>query len=143
MLNLKTFVKSPVFKVAMVYLGFTLFCVLFASVYMIFAHGVSSNYMTFLFAWPLCGGVITTLGVLIARGKPIRLAFNIFNSGIAILTAGSMFRGILDIAHATSPYEIAFWIIGWLVTIIGFAIYLVIVLLKEVPQFDNHNDSKK
>lgn len=143
MSKIKTFAKSPVFKVSMVYLGFTLFCVLFSSVYMIFAHGVFSNYMTFLFAWPLCGGALAVLGTLISKGKRIRLAFNIYNSGIAILIAGSMFRGILDIAHTTSPYELAFWIVGWLVTIIGFAIYLVVILLKQVPQFDDKNNSKQ
>lgn len=128
MSKFKTFIKSSIFKTIAVYLGFTLFCLLFTYVYMLYSHDVYSDYMTYLFAWPLSGGVIAVIGLLIARGKQIRLAFNTYNSGVAILTFGSLFRGILDIAHATSIYEIIFWIVGGIVMAAGIIIFIITLL---------------
>ncbi len=94
-------------KGAAIYLFVSLFCLIFYLVYDIFSHGVHSPYMTFLFAWPLVLGLLPCVAFWLTERlkKPKRIAKNLYNSGVAALTASSMLRGIFDIAGTSSDYQ--------------------------------------
>lgn len=78
-------------------------------IYAIFGHGVSSDAMTWMFLYPLAGGVLLYLLIelLIPQIKQFagyRLFCNLYNTGIAVLTVGSFLKGIVEIAGTDSKY---------------------------------------
>jgi peptidoglycan/LPS O-acetylase OafA/YrhL len=139
MLKFKALFKNHIFMTALGYIGASAFCLLLSSVYNLYSHDVYSNYMSLLFLWPLCGGMLATLGVKFAKGKQIRIAFNTFSSGIATLSAASVFKGILDIAHATSTYEILFWVVGIIMTTLGVLFYIITLVLAHQESQEKNN----
>lgn len=105
----------------------TVFCVLFAVTYNHFGHGVQSFYMTYMFLCPLILGMMFYGAILlISKAKNIsRFSFNIYNSGVATLTIGSMLMGIFEIAGTASEYIIAYGGLGSAMIIIGFITYIL------------------
>ena len=106
-------------KAAIVYLIVSVLSVLFDQAYALFGHGVRSASMTMMFLYPLLGGalVFTLLWFFAPEAEDrrhSRLFFNLYNSGIAALMAGSLLKGVLDIAGTSSPYIVAFRLLGWL-----------------------------
>ncbi len=74
--------------------------------------------MSYAFVFSLILGVVGF--VIIGRlNLENRIAFNLYNAGIATLTVGSLLRGILDIAGADSAYPIYYFIVGTLFVLIG------------------------
>ena len=117
-------------KTALVYLGAAAFCFLVAQVYGLYGHGVTSPAMTWMFLYPLLGGTLAFL--LLRLIKPAAadtpqypVAYNLYNSGIATLTVGSLLKGIFDIAGTSSPYTILFSVVGGLLAAAGAAGFLV------------------
>ncbi|MBG0788307.1 MAG: hypothetical protein H0S79_24725 [Anaerolineaceae bacterium] len=111
-----THLKSK--KTVITYLVITLFCVAFNYLYSLFGHGVSSPFMSYAFVFSFILGVVGY--VIIGRlNLENRLAFNLYNAGIATLTVGSLLRGILDIAGADSTYPIYYFVVGTLFVLIG------------------------
>lgn len=110
-------------KTIVSYIFITIFTVIFDRIYSTFSHGVSSISMNFMFLFPLIGGVIFYLLVVLFLGKfnyeNFRFIFNIYNSGIAIVTVRSLLNGILEIAGTSSPYLYLFNIFGWSFILIG------------------------
>ena len=102
---------------------------LFAFVYELFSHQVYSNWMLFAFLFPLAGGVIPFSFLVIAK-KPLPCAAGrcLYGSGIAALTAGSVFQGILEIYGTTSRLSPVYWIAGGCLALAG---ALVCVLGRE------------
>ena len=87
-------------------------------IYSLFSHGVSSPAMTWMFLYPLLGGVLcfTVLGFALCRVYCLpgyRLFFNAYNSGIATLTISSFLKGVFDIAGTESVYLGALYVAGW------------------------------
>ena len=123
--------RDRAFKTALVFLAVSLFCLAFSSVYGRYSHGVRSACMTFMFAYPLIGGALVYLiiGAIPKARSPGRFAENVYNSGIAALTAGSLLRGILDIAGTSSPYQPVFMLAGALMVFTGAACYLAAAFL--------------
>jgi hypothetical protein len=115
------------FKTALVFLAVSLFCVIFSLVYARYSHGVHSDYMTFMFVYPLIGGTVVYLliGAVSGLRIPGRFGINAYNSGIAALTVGSLLRGIFDIAGTSSPYQPVMVVAGVVMVLIGAAWYLV------------------
>ncbi|NMC55724.1 MAG: hypothetical protein GYA50_00685, partial [Eubacteriaceae bacterium] len=100
------------------------------NIYAIFGHGVRSAAMTYMFVYPLIGGVIffaliRLIFPLINQYKGYRLFYNIYNSGIALLAAGSLFQGVLEIAGADSVFTTYFFIIGYAFAAAGFVVLIV------------------
>lgn len=89
----------------------TIVCFIFSKIYNHFGHGVYSFYMTFLFLWSLIGGAWYVL-LLLLDTVPNRISINTMNAGVATLTAGSLVKGIVEIAGTSSNYEIGFFILG-------------------------------
>ena len=117
--------QQPV-KTAFVYLLVSLFCGLFGAVYEIYSHEVYSYYMLYAFAFPLAGGVLPFLAIGLFRIKrcPGALSRNLYHSGIATLTVGSVIRGVLDIYGTTNGLSEYYWIAGFLLILAGIASYL-------------------
>lgn len=117
-------------KTVLVYLILALVSVFIDQLYALFGHGVRSAAMTWMCLYPLIGGALIylLLHLLIPEVKNaagFRFAFNIYNSGIATLTAGSFLKGILEIAGADSPYTAVFPAVGWIFIAAGISIFFL------------------
>lgn len=112
---------------AVIYGAVTVFCVLVFLIYDRFAHGVRSPYMTFLFCWPLCLGLLPS--IIFCASDKIReqgtVSANLYHSGTATLTVSSLLRGIFEIAGNASDYQEWLMIAGWLLLCGGIASYLL------------------
>ena len=110
-------------KTVKIYVFTTLFCIAFNYVYSLFGHGVSSPFMSYAFVFSLVLGVagFTVLGRLHLEN---RVAFNLYNAGIAALTVGSILRGIIDIAGADTTYPVYYFFVGTVLVAVGGLMYV-------------------
>lgn len=110
----------------MVYVGVSVFCLVFYLVYDQFSHGVRSPYMTWLFAWPFLLGVLP--GMVFRRfpkvRRPGRFTVNLYNSCVAAVTVSSLLRGIFEIAGTASDYQQRLMYAGGAMLFLGIAAYL-------------------
>jgi len=74
--------------------------------------------MSYAFVFSLMLGVVgfMALGWL---NLDNRIAFNIYNAGIATLTVGSILQGIIDIAGADTTYPVYYFVVGTVFVFIG------------------------
>lgn len=115
-----TDVSRKALKTAFVYLLVSLFCALFGAVYERFSHEVYSFYMIYAFVFPLAGGTLPFLAISLFRKRyPGAVARNLYHSGIATLTVGSIVQGILDIYGTTNRLTGLYWIVGAILVISG------------------------
>ena len=108
-------------KTALVYLLVSLFFVLFGAVYEIYSHEVYSYYMLYAFAFPLVGGtlVFNILSFLKLQKYPNAIACNLYHSGIATLTVGSVVQGVLEIYGTTNTLSDYYWYVGIVLIVTG------------------------
>jgi len=123
-------------KTVIVYLILTAVAIAVANIYVQFGHGVRSAAMTLMFLYPLLGGALFyfTLGLIIPRisdRRNYRLFYNIYNSGIAVLTVGSLLKGILDIAGTASGYVQLFQVAGWAGAAAGLVCLIAMVFKRR------------
>ncbi|MCB8975864.1 MAG: hypothetical protein H6657_00355 [Ardenticatenaceae bacterium] len=110
-------------KIVKTYIFTTLFCIVFNTVYSLFGHGVTSPFMSYAYAFSLVLGV----GGFILVGQlhlENRVAFNLYNAGIATLTVGSLLRGIIDIAGADTIYPVYYFVVGAGLAVVGGLLYV-------------------
>ena len=110
-------------KIVKTYIFTTLFCIVFNTVYSLFGHGVTSPFMSYAYAFSLVLGV----GGFILVGQlhlENRMAFNLYNAGIATLTVGSLLRGIIDIAGADTIYPVYYFVVGAGLAVVGGLLYV-------------------
>ena len=122
--------RKSEFKTAFVYLLIALFCVLFGAVYEKFSHDVYSFSMIYAFVFPLVGGTLPFLLIAFSnvREHPRARARMTYHTGIALLTIGSILRGIMEI-YGTANHLIKFYfIVGIPLLVIG--ALLIIARLK-------------
>jgi hypothetical protein len=101
-------------KTGFVYLFISLFCVLFGAVYECFSHQVYSYFMLYAFVFPLACGVLPFLGLAFLKWPiPGKISCNLYHSGIAALTIGSLFKGILEIYGTTNRLVLVYWVVGF------------------------------
>lgn len=108
------------------YLAATVFTALFGGVYEYFGHGVYSYYMLYAFAVPLVLGVLPNL-VFAVRGtpRPHKAAYNLYNSGTATLTAGSIFNGVLEIYGTTNKLVYVYLYVGLVLLLAGVFAHII------------------
>lgn len=125
--------QKKALKTAFIYLLVSLFCVLFGAVYELFGHEVYSYYMIYAFVFPLAGGTLPYFSIALAytEGYPKAIFRKIYHSGIAILTVGSILRGVLEIYGTTNRLLNIYWILGIALTMIG-AVLCIMNLIKRV-----------
>ena len=118
--------KKYMKKISFTFLIASLFCMVFAAVYEDFSHQVYSGYMIFAFIIPLVGGALPFLMLaLLGRRFPGRAAVNLYNSGIAALTVGSIMLGVLEIYGTTNGLTDVYWLAGGAFAAAGILLYIV------------------
>lgn len=128
-------IKKIYFKTFIIFICATIFLIIFNSVYSIFAHGVSSNAMTYAFLYPLLG--VFAYGVLFFVNWYDRVSYNTFNAAIATISTGSLLLGINEIAGADSIYYNYFYITALIffgISILYPIIKLIILKIKGVNE---------
>lgn len=123
-------------KTALVYLLVSLFFVLFGAVYEIYSHEVYSYYMLYAFAFPLVGGtlVFNILSFLKLQKYPNAIACNLYHSGIATLTVGSVVQGVLEIYGTTNTLSDYYWYVGIVLIVTGAIAGIVGCFLRHREQ---------
>ena len=111
-------------KTGFVYLFISLFCVLFGAVYEYFSHDVYSYFMLYAFVFPLAGGALPFFGLAFCSlPPPDRVSCNLYHSGIAALTVGSLFEGVLEIYGTTNRLVLVYWTLGVGFLLLGLILY--------------------
>ena len=95
----------------MVYLILSIFLFIFSRVYISLSYGEVSIFMNTLSLVPLIGGGLL-VGLLYLQPTLSRLSFNLWNSGVAVLTAGFLLRGIINLSGRSTTLDWPYWVIG-------------------------------
>ena len=111
-----------------IYAAITAFVWLFGAVYEHFSFGVYSVYMQYAFTVPLLLGLIpAVIFAAFKNPKKLRpLARKLWHDGIAVLTVGSLFTGVLHIYGTSSGWSFLYAFAG------AVLMFLAILLHKEV-----------
>lgn len=67
--------------------------------------------MHYLFAVPLAGGILLLLFMKVIPNLS-RLSLNLWNSAVAIMTAGMLFRGIVNLSGRSTTLDTPYWYVG-------------------------------
>lgn len=111
-------------KTGFLYLFVSMFCILFGAVYEYFSHEVYSYFMLYAFVFPLVGGAMLFFGMAFCRiPTPNRTSRNLYHSGIATLTIGSFFEGVLEIYGTTNRLVSVYWLLGALLLLSSLILY--------------------
>lgn len=103
-------------KTVISYTLITIFFFIFSRIYEAFSFGETSVHMHYLFAVPLVGGVLLTMFLKVLP-QFSRMSLNLWNSAVAILTTGTLFRGIVNLSGRSTTLDAPYWYVG-----IGFVI---------------------
>lgn len=122
--------KKSLKKWEFTFLLASVFCALFGAVYEKFSHGVYSNFMLYAFAIPLVGGTLTAflLDFFSQRIMPGKTSFFLYSAGIATLTVGSIFEGVLEIYGTTNRLAVLYLLVGLGLILLSMAAYILGVL---------------
>lgn len=87
---------------------------MFTIIYESFSYGESSTTMRLMFLFPLIGGTLPSLFFSFKplKYQPSRRSYNLWNSGIAILTNGCVIKGIINISGRFTDYDRIYWGLG-------------------------------
>lgn len=101
----------------------TIFLILLNYIYSIFSHNVSSNYMTYMFIYPLVTGILFSIFILINKNisklKSFYIGKSILNYGIAIMVFRSFMKGVFEIAGTDSNYLIYYFYMGLILILVS------------------------
>ena len=101
------------------YLVLSVFVFVFSQIYEYFSHGVYSNYMLYAFLIPFLGlSVPSFLLHSLKKALPENSRF-LWKSGIATLTVGSIYKGILEIYGTNGYFEFPYLLLGGVLCILG------------------------
>lgn len=116
--------RKSVLKTAFAYVIWTAVCALLGAVYEKFSHEVYSYYMIYAFAFPLGLGALPLFALgLFSKKLPSRFSLKMWNSGVAALTVGSFFKGVLDIFGTTNRLIIVYPVGAGIFMLIGLAAF--------------------
>ena len=105
------------FKITVIsYTLITIFLFVFSRIYEAFSFGETSVHMHYLFAVPLVGGILLTMFLKVLP-QFSRMSLNLWNSAVAILTTGTLFRGIVNLSGRSTTLDAPYWYVG-----IGFVV---------------------
>ncbi|HFU3800418.1 TPA: hypothetical protein ACGO0I_001470 [Streptococcus suis] len=93
------------------YLATTAFLFIFSRIYESLSYGEVSVFMHYMFCVTLIGGGLL-LGLLTIKPNLSRLTFNLWNSGVATITAGFLLRGIINLSGRSTTLDQPYWFIG-------------------------------
>ena len=96
--------------------------------------------MLYAFVFPLAGGAIPFLGLAFYNKRlPGKISCNLYHSGIATLTVGSFFQGVLEIYGTTNRLIAIYWWLGTTFVLAGIVVYTVCVREKRNETSENGN----
>lgn len=124
-------ISKNVMRTLFIYIGITLFVILFSTIYEINSHKVYSADMVFAFIYPLIFGVgmYTLLRFIPIARVPGVIPATIYNFGVAMLTVRSIFIGVLKIYGTTNRAMVVIYtVLALTFIIIGFGLYLFIII---------------
>lgn len=98
-------------KTALIYTLLTIFFFAFSRIYESFSFGETSSHMHYLFAIPLVGGILLLLFMKVIPNLS-RLSLNLWNSALAIMTTGMLFRGIVNLSGRSTTLDMPYWYLG-------------------------------
>ena len=116
------FGKKRFKKTVISYTLITIFFFAFSRIYEAFSFGETSIHMHYLFAVPLIGGILLAIFLKVLPHFS-RISLNLWNSAVAIITAGTLFRGIVNLSGRSTTLDTPYWYVG-----IGFAILAIITI---------------
>ena len=114
--------KKRLKKTVISYTLITIFFFAFSRIYEAFSFGETSVHMHYLFAVPLVGGILLAIFLKVLPHFS-RISLNLWNSAVAIITAGTLFRGIVNLSGRSTTLDTPYWYVG-----IGFAILAIITI---------------
>ena len=79
--------------------------------------------MHYLFGVPLVGGMVLLIFQKIIPNLS-RLSLNLWNSAVATITTGVLFRGIVNLSGRSTTMDLPYWYVG--VGLAGFALLSMI-----------------
>ena len=103
----------------------TIFFLAFSRIYESFSFGETSLHMHYLFVVPLVGGIILALLLKIIPNLA-RISLNLWNSAVAVLTAGMLFRGIVNLSGRSTTLDQPYWYVG-----LAFALLAIVSLFLQ------------
>ena len=98
-------------KTVISYTLITIFFFAFSRIYEAFSFGETAVHMHYLFAVPLVGGIILAI-LLKVLPYFSRISLNLWNSAIAIITTGTLFRGIVNLSGRSTTLDVPYWYVG-------------------------------
>ncbi|HEM3615890.1 TPA: hypothetical protein U1C21_000387 [Streptococcus suis] len=93
------------------YLAMTAFLFIFSRIYESLSYGEVSVFMHYMFCATLVGGILL-LGLLQVKPNLSRITYNLWNSGIATITAGCFLRGIINLSGRSTTLDQPYWYVG-------------------------------
>ncbi|WP_311517013.1 hypothetical protein [uncultured Streptococcus sp.] len=103
----------------------TIFFLAFSRIYESFSFGETSLHMHYLFVVPLVGGIMLAFLLKIIPNLG-RISLNLWNSAVAVLTAGMLFRGIVNLSGRSTTLDQPYWYVG-----LAFAILAIVSLFLQ------------
>ena len=145
--------QSQYMRTVLKYLVITIIVALFGAIYEYFSFGVYSYFMIYAFAFPLVLGVLPAAFMLLSiRTHATDASFrnpdtfqkcpenegfllpSLWHTGVAVLTVGSIFKGVLDIYGTTSTLTYVYWFAGGALLLLVLVILLIYRAAKEINE---------
>ncbi|HFR3551690.1 TPA: hypothetical protein ACHVA2_001933 [Streptococcus suis] len=95
----------------MTYFSLSAFLFIFSRVYESLSYGETAFHMHYLFCVTLIGGSLL-LGLMTIHRTLSRLTYNLWNSGVATITAGFLLRGIINLSGRSTTLDQPYWYVG-------------------------------
>ena len=124
-------------KTVISYTLITIFFFAFSRIYEAFSFGETSVHMNNLFAVPLIGGILLAI-FLKALPYFSRLSLNLWNSAVAIVTTGTLFRGIVNLSGRSTTLDAPYWYVG-----IVFAALAIVSIFLNPNLWKNSSKASK
>ncbi len=117
-------------KTIITYLFTTIFLYIFSRIYQSQSYGEVSFFMNYLFLIPFIGGILLSI-ILKFDFSFSRLSFNLWNSGVAVVTAGFLLRGIINLSGRSTTFDKPYFYIGTLFLVVAIINHLVMKVTKN------------
>ena len=102
---------SRLSKTTIVYLLLSIFLFIFSRIYVSLSYGEVSFFMNTLPLVPLIGGGLL-ISLISLLPNLSRISYNLWNSGVTVLTAGFLLRGIVNLSGRSTTLDLPYWLIG-------------------------------
>lgn len=120
---------NKVLRLLVIYLGVTLFSILFTCVYYMNSHGLRDIHMTLLFL-PTTLAMLVLVGYLLLKKEMNTYALYAFNMAFPAFWVYLALTGIYTMAKTSSDWTIVFLILG-VVLLVAYAVLEVFFKLKK------------